>query len=152
MIKAGLRLVEETFIGKVEDPQSPTEWGGRQGLHARLGKNARTKLAMSATLEAEAELFARAEQVDLAEKAFHQAFARRIEAQIAYLRVPSILTRAAFEAAKAAATVAQEIFEAEIAWLANARATTVTGLKLKASYASTAGKLADCLVEDILQF
>jgi hypothetical protein len=31
------------------------------------------------------------------------------------------------------------------------RATTVIGLKLKASYASTEGKLADSIVEDILQ-
>jgi len=31
------------------------------------------------------------------------------------------------------------------------RATTVTGLKLKASYASTEGKLADSIVEDIMR-
>jgi len=71
--------------------------------------------------------------------------------QIAYLRTPNIITRAALEAAKAVAAVAQEILDTEIGWLARTRATTVTGLKLKASYASTAGKLADSIVEDILQ-
>ena len=35
--------------------------------------------------------------------------------------------------------------------LASTRATTVNGLKLKASYASTEGKLADSIVKDILQ-
>jgi hypothetical protein len=105
----------------------------------------------AAQLQPEAELFALAEQVDLAEKAFHDAVARRNEAQIACLRAPSIITRAAFEAAKTAAAVAREIVDTEIAWLARTRATTVTGLKLKASYACTAGTLADSLVEDILQ-
>jgi len=118
----------------------------------RSGKNETAGLARIEAFELEADLSARAEQVDLAEKAFHNAVAHRNEAQIAYLRQPSIMTRAALEAAKAAAAVAQEIFDAEIAWLANARATTVTGLKLKASYAFTAGKLADSLIEDILQF
>jgi hypothetical protein len=107
--------------------------------HAASGKRTRGKL------------FALAEQVDLAEKAFHDALARRNEAQIAYLRAPSIITRAAFEAAKTAAAVAREIVDTEIAWLARTRATTVTGLKLKASYTCTAGTLADSLVEDILQ-
>jgi hypothetical protein len=44
--------------------------------------------------------FALAKQVDLAEKAFHDALARRNEAQIAYLREPSVVTREAFEGAK----------------------------------------------------
>ena len=35
--------------------------------------------------------------------------------------------------------------------MASTRATTVIGLKLKASYACTEGKLADSIVEDILQ-
>jgi len=43
--------------------------------------------------EPEAELFALAKQVDLAEKAFHEAHARRNKAHIAYLREPNILTR-----------------------------------------------------------
>ena len=46
---------------------------------------------------------------------------------------------------------ALEILTAEVRWLARTRATTVIGLKLKASYASTEGKLADSIVEDILQ-
>jgi hypothetical protein len=76
---------------------------------------------------------------------------RRNEAQIAYLREPSIITRVAFEAAKTAEALLLEILDAEVHWLASALATTVTGLKLKASYASTVGKLADSIVEDILQ-
>jgi hypothetical protein len=90
-----------------------------------------------------------AEQVDLLEKAFHDALARGNEAQIAYLRQPSIKTRGALEVAKTAEAVAREILYAEVHWLAGTRATTVIGLKLKASYASTEGKLADSLVEDI---
>jgi len=55
---------------------------------------------MIEAIEPEAELFALAEQVDLAEKAFHDALVRRNEAQIAYLRQPNILSRKAFEAEK----------------------------------------------------
>jgi hypothetical protein len=61
------------------------------------------------------------------------------------------MTRDGLEAAKTAEAVALEILNAEVRWLASTRATTVTGLKLKASYASTEGKLADSIVEDILQ-
>ncbi len=84
-------------------------------------------------IEPDAELFALAEQVDLAEKAFHDAVALRNEAQIAYLREPSIITQVAFEGAKTAEAVALEILDAEVSWLASTRATTVIGLKLKAS-------------------
>jgi len=87
----------------------------------------------------------------LAEKAFHDAVARRNEVQIAYLREPSIITQVAFEEAKTAEAVALETLDAEVSWLTGTRATTVIGLKLKASYASTVGKLADSIVEDILQ-
>ena len=41
---------------------------------------------MFETIEPEAKLFALAEQVDLAERAFHDALARRNEAQIAASR------------------------------------------------------------------
>jgi hypothetical protein len=87
-------------------------------------------------IEPEAELFALAEQVDLAEKAFHDALARRNEAQIAYLRKPSIMTRETFDEAKTAEALALEILDTEVRRLANTNATTVIGLKLKASYAS----------------
>jgi hypothetical protein len=90
-------------------------------------------------------------QVDVAEKTFHDALTRRNEAQIAYLREPSIMTREANEAAKIAEAVALEILDTEVRWLASTRATTVIGLKLKASYASTEGTLADSIVEDILR-
>ena len=53
--------------------------------------------------------------------------------------------------AKTAEAAALEILDAEVRWLASTRATTVIGLKPKASYASTEGKLADNIVEDILQ-
>ena len=42
------------------------------------------------TSESEAELFILAEQVDLAEKVFHNALVCRNEAQIAYLRDPAL--------------------------------------------------------------
>jgi hypothetical protein len=66
---------------------------------------------------------------------FTDALARRNEAQIAYLREPSILTPQAVEVAKKAEAVALEILNAEVRWLASTRATSVPGLKLKASYA-----------------
>jgi len=122
-----------------------------KGSIIRLGKNEGRGLAMNEAIEPESKLFFVAEQVDLAEKAFHDALARRNEAQIAYLRGPSIMTREALESAKTAETVALEILNAEIRWLAGTRATTIIGLKLKASYASTEGQLANSIVEDILQ-
>jgi hypothetical protein len=106
---------------------------------------------MIEAIEPEAELFALAEQVDMAEKVFHDALARRNQAQIAYLREPSIIAREAFEAAKTAERVTLEILDTMVRQLASTRATTVIGLKLKASYASTERKLADSIVEDILQ-
>jgi len=122
-----------------------------KGSTMRLGKNASTGLARIEEIEPEAQLFAIAEQVDLAEKAYHDALARRNEAQIAYLRQPNIKTRETLEKAKTAEAVALEILDTEVHWLASTRATTVIGLKLKASYAWTEGKLADSIVEDILQ-
>jgi hypothetical protein len=67
------------------------------------------------------------------------------------LREPSNLTHVALEAAKTAVAVALEILDTEVRWLASTRATTFTGLKLKASYASIEGALANSIVEDILQ-
>jgi hypothetical protein len=106
---------------------------------------------MIEAIEPEAELFALAEQVHLAEKAFHDALARRNGAHIAYLHEPSAIARETLNAAKAAEAVALEILDAMVRKLAGTRATTVIGLKLKASYAATEGKLADSIVEDILQ-
>ena len=151
MTQANLRLVEGTFMDKttLDTALSRIERGKCSIM--RLKKNESAGLAMIEAIEPEAELFALAEQVDLAEKTFHDALARRTEAQIAYLREPSIMTREAFEAAKTAAAVALEVLDTEVRQLASTRATTVIGLKLKASYASTEGKLADSIVEDILQ-
>ena len=154
MTHANVHLVERTFIDKTKalDPALlQMEHAFGKGTILRLGKNESTGLAMIEATEPEAKLFAVAGQVDLAEKALHDALARRNEAQIAYLREPSIMTREAFEAAKIAEAVALEILDTDVRWLARTRATTVTGLKLKASYASTEGKLADSIVEDILQ-
>jgi hypothetical protein len=67
------------------------------------------------------------------------------------LREPSNLTHVALEAAKTAVAVAPEILDTEVRWLASTRATTFTGLKLKVSYASIEGALANSIVEDILQ-
>jgi len=99
----------------------------------------------------EAELFALAEKVESAEKAFHNAVLCRNEAQIAYLRDPSIMTLQALEKSKTAEAVALEILDTEIRRLASTRATTVIGLKLKASYASTDDMLADSIVGDLLR-
>ena len=102
-------------------------------------------------IESETELFALAEQVDLAEKDAHEALARSNDAEIAYLRKPNNHTRVAFEDAKTAAAVALEILDAELRWLASTRARTVRGLRLKASYVPLEGALADSIIEDILQ-
>jgi hypothetical protein len=143
MTRANLRLAESTFMDKTK------------ALGATLsklnGNNESTGLGMIEAIEPETELFSIAEQVDLAEKAFHDAHARRNEAQIAYLRQPTIIAHVALEAAKTAEADALEILDADVRWLASTRATTVIGLKLKASYASMEGKLADSIVEDILQ-
>ena len=152
MTQPNLHLVEETFMDNMKALDAAlSQWAFGKGSIMRLGKNESTGLAMIEAIESEAELFALAEQVDLAEKAFHDALARRNEAQVAYLCEPSIITQAALEAAKTAEEVALEILDTEVRWLASTRATTVIGLKLKASYASTEGKLADSIVEDILQ-
>jgi hypothetical protein len=116
-----------------------------------LGKNESVRLATGTAKGPEAELFALAERFDFADKVFHDALAHRNEAQIAYLRKPSIMTREALETAKAAEAIALESLDTVVRQLASTRATTVIGLKLKASYASTEGKLADSIVEDILQ-
>jgi hypothetical protein len=86
MTQANLRLVEGMFMDKTKAldaalPQIERAFG--KGAIMRLGKNESTGLAVVEAIEPEAELFALAEQVDLAEKAFHDALARRNEAQIA---------------------------------------------------------------------
>jgi hypothetical protein len=111
-----------------------------------------TGFATIETSGLEAELFALAEKVESAEKAFHDALLCRSEAQIAYLRDPSIMTLQSLEKSKTAEAVALEILDTEIRRLASTRATTVIGLKLKAAYAFTDSKLADSIVVDILQF
>ena len=101
MTQAKHRLVEGTFMDKTKALDTALlqiERAFGKGLIMRLGKNESTGLAMIEAIEPEAELFALAEQVDLAEKAFHDALARRNEAQIAYLREPSIMTREALGA------------------------------------------------------
>ena len=140
MPKANFRLLEGTFMDKTKARRNAL-----LQMERPFGKGS------VEAIEPEAELFAVAEQVDLAEKAFHDALARRNEAQIAYLREPSIMTHDGLEAAKTAEAVALEFLNAEVRWLVSTRATTVTGLKLKASFASTEGKLADSIVEDIMR-
>jgi hypothetical protein len=154
MTQANLRLVDGTFMDKtkaLDAALSQIERAFGNGSIMWLEKYESTGPAMIEAIEPDAELFALAEQVDLAEKAFHNVLACRNEAQIAYLRQPNIKTREALEAAKAAEAVALEILDTQVRWLASTRATTVIGLKLKASYAATECKLADSVVEDILQ-
>jgi hypothetical protein len=154
MTKANVRLVEGTLMEKTNARDSALlqrERAFEKGSILWLRKTESTGYGMIEAIEPDAELFAVAEQVDLAEKAFHDALVRRNSAQIAYLREPSIMTREALEGAKTAEAIALEILNAVVRWLASTRATTVMGLKLKASYASTEGKLAASIVEDILQ-
>jgi hypothetical protein len=147
MIQAHVGLLEGRSLNKTKALYAAFE----KDSIMRLGTNESTGLAMIEANEPEAELFALAKQVDLAKKAFREAHARRNKAHIAYLREPNILTREAFEAAKTAEAIALELLDTQVRWLARIRATTVIGLKLKASYASTEGKLADSIIEDILQ-
>ncbi len=157
MTKANLRFIDGTFMDNTDKMNArgsallQRERAFEKGSILRLRKSESTGFGMIEVIEPEAELFAVAEQVDLAEKAYHDVLARRNAAQIAYLREPNIITREALEAAKTAEAGALEILNAEVRWLASTRPTTVIGLKLKASYASTEGKLADSIVEDILQ-
>ena len=104
--------------GWLADFPDDRPWFRRAGIGLCLDQNRgnhvfRTGLAMIDAIEPEAELFALAEQVDLAEKAFHDALARRNEAQIAFLHEPSIM-REAFEVAKTAEALALEILDTEV--------------------------------------
>ena len=84
MTKANVRLMEGTFMDKMNARVSALlQWGRafEKGSILRLRKSESTGFGMIEAIEPEAELFAVAEQVDLAEKAFHDALARRNEAQ-----------------------------------------------------------------------
>jgi hypothetical protein len=116
MTQANPRLVEGTFMDKTKALGATLSKIDGKGSIMRLGRSESTGLGVLEAIEPEAELFALAEQVDLAEKAFHDAVARRNEAQIAYLREPSIITHVAFEGAKTAEAVALEILDAEVGW------------------------------------
>ncbi len=63
--------------------------------------------------EPEAVLIAAADQVDVAEKTFHDAHARRNEAQFAYLREPSIMTPRRSRRQKTAEVVTLKILNTE---------------------------------------
>ena len=72
MTQANLRLVEGTFMDKTKalDPAlSQIERAFEKGTIMWREKNESTGLAMIEAIEPEAELFALAEQVDIAEKA-----------------------------------------------------------------------------------
>jgi hypothetical protein len=154
MAQANLRLVDGTLMDRSRAPNAVlSEIACAFGNNSNIGRrnSERAGFATIQTSGPEAELFILAEQVESAEKAFHNALLCRNEAQIAYLRDPSIMTLQALEKSKIAEAVALEILDTEIRRLASTRATTVIGLKLKASYAFTDSKLADSVVVDILQ-
>jgi hypothetical protein len=154
MAQANLRLVDGTLMDRSRAPNAVlSEIACAFGNNSNIGRrnSERAGFATIQTSGPEAELFILAEQVESAEKAFHNALLCRNEAQIAYLRDPSIMTLQALEKSKIAEAVALEILDTEIRRLASTRATTVIGLKLKASYAFTDSKLADSIVGDILQ-
>ena len=154
MAQANLRLVDGTFMDRSKGPNAVLSQiacaFGNASIIGR-GNSEGTGFATIETSGQEAELFALAEKVDSAEKAFHNALLCRNEAQIAYLCDPSIMTLQALEKSKTAEAVALDILDTEIRRLASTRATTVIGLKLKASYASTDGTLADSIVGDLLR-
>jgi hypothetical protein len=154
MAQAILRLVDGAFMDRSKAPnavlsQMACAFGNDSNIGRGNGEG--TGFATIETSGPEAELFALAEQVESAEKAFHNALLCRNEAQIAYLRDPRIMTLQVLEKSKTAEAVALEILDTEIRRLASTRATTVIGLKLKASYASTDGTLADSIVGDLLR-
>ncbi len=154
MAQANLRLVDGTFMDRSKALNADlSEMAYAFGNASIIGRrNSEGKgFATIETSGPEAELFILAEKVESAEKAFHNALLCRNEAQIAYLRDPSIMTLQALEKSKTAEAVALEILNTEIRRLASTRATTVIGLKLKASYAFTDSKLADSVVGDLLQ-
>jgi hypothetical protein len=139
MAQANLRLVDGLFMDRPKAPNAVlSQMACACGNDSNIGGP-------------EAELFALAEKVESAEKAFHNALLCRNEAQIAYLRDPTTMTFQALEKSKTAEAVALNILDRDIRKLANTRATTVMGLKLKASYASTGGTLADSIVGDLLR-
>ena len=154
MAQANLRLVDGMFKDRPKAPNAVLSQAARAfGNDSNIGRGngEGTGFATIETSGPEAELFALAEKVESAEKAFHSALLCRNEAQIAYLRDPRIMTLQALEKSKTAEAVALEILDTEIRRLASTRATTVIGLKLKASHAFTDSKLADSIVVDILQ-
>ena len=154
MAQANLRLVDGTFKDSSKVPSavlSQIACAFGNGSIIGRGNSEDTGFATIETNGPETKLFALAEKVESAEKAFHDALLCRNEAQIAYLRDPSIMTLQALEKSKTAEAVALEILDTEIRRLASTRATTVIGLKLKASYAFTDSKLADSIVGDLLQ-
>ena len=154
MAQANLRLVDGMFKDRPKAPNAVLSQAARAfGNDSNIGRGngEGTGFATIETSGPEAELFALAEKVESAEKAFHDALLCRNEAQIAYLRDPSIMTLQVLEKSKTAEAVGLKILDREIRRLANTRATTVMGLKLKASYASTGGTLADSIVGDLLR-
>ena len=154
MAQAILRLVDGAFMDRSKAPnailsQMACAFGNDSNIGRGNGEG--TGFATIETSGPEAELFALAEKVESAEKAFHDTVLCCNEAQIAYLRDPTIMTLQSLEKSKTAEAVALEILDTEIRKLASTRATTVIGLKLKASYASTDGTLADSIVGDLLR-
>ena len=154
MAQAILRLVDGAFMDRSKAPnailsQMACAFGNDSNIGRGNGEG--TGFATIETSGPEAELFALAEKVESAEKAFHDTVLCCNEAQIAYLRDPSIMTLQSLEKSKTAEAVALDILDTEIRRLASTRATTVIGLKLKASYASTDGTLADSIVGDLLR-
>ena len=154
MAQAILRLVDGAFMDRSKAPnailsQMACAFGNDSNIGRGNGEG--TGFATIETSGPEAELFALAEKVESAEKAFHDTVLCCNEAQIAYLRDPTIMTLQSLEKSKTAEAVALEILDTEIRRLASTRATTVIGLKLKASYASTGGTLADSIVGDLLR-
>ena len=113
MAQAILRLVDGAFMDRSKAPNAVlSQMACAFGNDSNIGRGNSEGMGF-ATMEAsgpEAELFALAEKVESAEKAFHDAVLCRNEAQIAYLRDPSIMTLQSLDKSKTAEAAALERF------------------------------------------
>jgi hypothetical protein len=95
MAQANLRFVDGTFMDRSKAPNAVLSQMAYAFGNASIIGRRNSEGAGFATIETsgpETRLFALAEQVESADKAFHNALLCRNEAQIAYLRDPNIMT------------------------------------------------------------
>jgi hypothetical protein len=117
MAQANLRLVDGLFMDRPKALNAVLPQVACAFEIASIigrGNSEDTGFATIETNGPETKLFALAEKVESAEKAFRDALLCRNEAQIAYLRDPSIMTLQSLEKSKTAEAVALESLDTEI--------------------------------------